>query len=83
MNRTYEAPYSTQDLYFAAYIVATGICLSGLGKAGRSVLFEFEEPERCQQLALDWLNERDDDVQASVYARAIKSLKSIAMRGEL
>lgn len=82
--REYIPTYSTTDLYPAAYLKAIGMQLVGVSKSGGSrVTFEFEDAPACKAHILAFLNEADDEIQASVYADSIKKLKALAMRGEL
>ncbi len=83
MNREYIAPYKTTDLYTASFLKAVGIPLTGLTKQGSRVTFEFDEPERCRTFVLAFLNETDDEIQASVFSQSLRQMKILAARGEL
>jgi hypothetical protein len=48
--------YTTPDLWEAAFLRSRGARLAGTTRQGTRVLFEFEDKDTCQQLAIEYLN---------------------------
>jgi hypothetical protein len=77
MQEAIELTKRTSDIYYAAYVVASGIALSGAAREGKRVFFLFEVSEE------EW-EERTSDyftgsgvVRALDMTSAIKALKSL------
>jgi len=70
----------TPDLYYAAYLLASGQELLGTERDGRRMLFCFADSDELEELKREWLNSTGL-VAAQTYAQAIRSLKALVHEG--
>lgn len=69
--------YTTPDLYFAGYIIASGDPIVGSDRSGRQVSFHFElEDAEWDELRQAFFS-GSGFVSGMAYANAIKALKSL------
>lgn len=48
--------YLTSDIWIASYLRARGARLTGTTRSGSRVIFEFEDRDHCEQLAMEYVN---------------------------
>ncbi len=56
--------YTTHDIWLAAFLRARGMRLVGTVRMGTRVLFEFDDKDTCEQLAIEYLNGGKTNVSA-------------------
>jgi len=68
--------YSTNDLYFAAFLKTAGCKMARHEKQGNRIIFVFEEAPMIDDLMNEWYS-REAKVDALTYADNIRNLKSL------
>jgi hypothetical protein len=73
--------FETSDLYLASYLLTIGIDMPDAYFEGQRMTFSFEDPDRCEDEELRFSTEREQPIKASSYARNVRALKALAVRG--
>lgn len=68
--------YRTTDLYFAAYLKATGLEFEGIHRGSGKVYFIFDYPEDLKELKKKYFG-RTGKVSALTYADELQALKTL------
>lgn len=68
--------YRTTDLYFAAYLKATGLEFEGVHRSSGKVYFIFDYPEDLKELKKLYFG-RTGQVSALTYADELQALKTL------
>jgi hypothetical protein len=76
MTGTNEHEYRTSDLYYAAFLKASGLTMIRTEKKGPKVQFIFQVDEDLELLKQGWATQ-EADVNAQAFTHAIRSLKAL------
>lgn len=75
MNKT-ENAFRTQDLYLASFLMARGLKLIKVDKAGLIATFVFENQEHLEKILTSFYN-NDETVNANKLICSLRDLKSL------